>query len=208
MGKGSRLKAERRAATDAEVPHARLLTAVQIIGDSFGSRVDCAAAAAMLKLTAQGLGYDLTPQPVSLLARQHSTDYIAFMGPRATALISEEDRARAEDHREGNGDTGHMVLTSEEPLMMFDPNIGQLRAREMWAPNSIAMEIDSIEPSSGEWKFDLPDLTLRYFPDDNPALWDRYEGGLVGHKDHAERLVALIKSGRTVAQIKATLMGG
>lgn len=61
MGKGSRLKAMRRAATETASPHTRLFAAVQIIGDSFGSRADCAAAAALLKLTAQGLGYDLTP---------------------------------------------------------------------------------------------------------------------------------------------------
>lgn len=129
------------------------------------------------------------------------------MGPRATSLISEKDEARAEDHRGGNGDSGHMVLTLEEPLMMFDPNIGQLRAQEMNGPNSLAMEIDSLEPPSGEWRFDLPDLLLRYLPDDNTALWARYKRGLVEHKDDAEHLVEALKPGGTLAQIKARLRG-
>ncbi|RZU63998.1 hypothetical protein EV379_0287 [Microterricola gilva] len=206
MGKGGRLRKQRAAgaATDA---HASLLAAVELIGYSYGAYADCAAASAMLVLTGRHLSYELTPRPVSLLARQRSTDDLAFMGPRATALVPEHDHDRVENFRPGDPDedTGHMVVTSENPLLMLDANLGQLRGYGMQAPDALVIRIGDTTPENGRWVANAPDLELVYLPDNNDALWDRYQEGLHAMADDAAKLAALIQAGRSTASIRAML---
>jgi hypothetical protein len=187
-----------------------LLMACDLVGDAFGTRADCAAAAAMLHLTAENLGFELTPRPVSLYARQLSTGTEAVMGPRATALVPESERDRLEDMRpmgvEGN--PGHMVLTSEEPRMLFDPNLRQLGGYGIPAP-SLAIRIKSTHPEDGGWTADLPDLKLAYLvDDDNDVLRPRYDGGLTSFAAEARRLAQLIRQGKTAAQIHSAMRRG
>lgn len=206
MGKGKRLKLERAEAT-APMSVDMLMLATELVGDAFGTRADCAAAAGLLMLTAQHLGFDLTARPVSLYARQPSSGTEAVMGPRATALVPESERDWLEDLRpEGvTGDPGHMVLTSEKPPMLLDPNLRQLGAHGIPAP-SLAIRIKSTNPTDGGWTVDLPDLKLVYLvDDDNDALRPRYERAQREHSSDAERLARMIRSGMNAAQIRAKM---
>lgn len=183
------------------------MAAAELIGYSYGSYADCAAASAMLVLTGRHLGYELTPRPVSLLARQQSTNDLAFMGPRATALVPEQDHDRIENFRPGDpdNDTGHMVVTSEDPSLLLDVNLGQLRGYGMQAPDALIIRIVSTTPENGRWVANAPDLELIYLADDNDALWDRYEEGMHVMADDAAKLAGLIRAGRSTASIRAML---
>lgn len=205
MGKGKRLKAERQLAlaeNAGRAPLHMLAEAVLAIGDLFGTNADCATAAAMLKLTAGHLGYELSPRPVSLVAMQPSTGNVAFMGPKATSLVPESDRDRVENHLPEGKDNGHMVLTSEDPALLLDPNLRQLGAFGMQAP-SLVIRIQSTEPSSGEWFAELDDLELQYILDEaNPALSQWYNDGLVQHADRSRQLATLLRSGAKAHQLR------
>jgi len=179
--------------------------AVEAVGYAFGADADCAAASALVKLISDRLGVHLTPRSVSVVLEELSSDTKGFMGPKATALVKPDEMARMENYRQESKDTGHMVVISKDPPTLFDANLGQLRAYGVNAPDSLALPIDSTEPKSGEWKADLGDLQLTYMLDENPALWDRYEAALVGHKEDAERLVRLLRGGSSMQAIKNTM---
>ena len=204
MGSASKAKAARKAEALAN-PHAKLSTAIEVIGWVYGSYADCAAVSAFLKVTAAKLGYELTPRSVSLIANQPSKKNHAHMGPKATALIPESEQHRVEDYKPDGRDTGHMVLVSEDLMLMIDPNIGQLRGYGMAAPNSLAVAIESTEPASGEWLASAPDLRLVYMPDDNPALWPHYEASLIDAEENAAKLAMFINRGFSAARIKTML---
>jgi len=53
-------------------------------------------------------------------------------------------------------------LTSEDPQMLYDPNLRQTGAYGIQAP-SVIMNIDSTQPSSGEWNANLPNNTFSTF---------------------------------------------
>lgn len=201
MGKAKRIKRE-RAQRRAPEPHAALNMASELIAYSYGSHADCAAAAALMVMTGKELGYTLTARSVSVLARQPSTGAIAFMGPRASALVAESDRSRAENHRAGDGDTGHMIVTADEPRVLIDVNVGQIRGYGMQAPDGITINIQSTDPENGQWIANTQDLELVYLPDDNDALWDRYRAGLSQLQASAHRLAQLIAGGASVDAIK------
>lgn len=206
MSKGKRLR-DRRAKAAAKAaeppPLAWLNTANEAVGDAFGTEADCAVACAILKMTADILGFSLTPRPVSLWARKPSTNDIAVMGPKATALVPESERHRIEDHWFEGRDTGHMVLTSEQPSMLLDPNLRQLATLGIHAP-SISLNIKSTNPDGGVWRANPPgfDLELVYMLDGNDALWDRYESALETHRPHAVALAELVRAGQTAEQIR------
>lgn len=203
MGKASRLRRERASAAAAAVDPgtvAMMITAAEAVGAIYGTHADCAAAAALLRLTAGYLGFELTPRAVSLYAHQASTDTYAFMGPKATAMIPEDKREGVENHFWEGKDTGHMILTSEEPRMLFDPNLRQLASYGMDAPG-LTLNIRSTSPEDGGWTANLPDLDLIYMLDDNKALWPWYEESLIGHAQDAQVLAALIRAGQSPAQI-------
>lgn len=204
MGKASRLKKERAAATVSN-PYPDLTAAVELIGYAFGSHPDCAAVSAFLHLTGKRLGYELTPRPVSVVAHQISSDDVAFMGPRASELMAKANAGRVEDHRAEGRDSGHMVVTSEDPTVLLDGNLGQLRAYGLRAPDSVVLRIANTKPENGLWVANLPDLQVTYLPDDNESLWERYAAGLEGHREEAIQLADMIRSGASVAQIKASI---
>lgn len=204
MGKASRLKKERAAAA-ASNPYPDLAAAVELIGYAFGSHPDCAAVSAFIYLTGKELGYELTPRSVSVVAHQISTDEIAFMGPRASALVAKADAGRVEDHRTEGRDSGHMVVTAEDPTVLLDGNLGQLRAYGLRAPDSVILRIESTKPENGLWVAKLSDLQVTYLPDDNESLWERYAAGLEGHREEAIQLASMIRAGASVAQIKASI---
>lgn len=205
MGKASRNKALRKESVSgfsSRAPIEMLYEAVKAIGDAFGSAPDCAAAAALLKLTADRLGYDLTPRAVALVATQPSTGDVAFMGPRASTQFPEDQRHLIEDHRPDSKDTGHMVLTSEDPMMLFDPNLRQLGGFGIPAP-SVAIRIKSVAPEEGVWTAHLQDLDLVYLLDEsNTALRGAYERALVGHVPDADNLAKMLRKGITSDQIR------
>lgn len=210
MGKGKRLKAERaaeaaRPLATREPDQAMLLEAVGAVGEAFGDRADCAAAAAFLVLTGRNLGFALTPRPVSLLARDSASGDVAVLGPKASALLSDADRARVEDHTPEGRNTGHMVVTSESPRFLFDPNLRQLSGYGLRAP-SVAFPIRSTTPADGGWRNAVAGLDLRYIMDDeNTALSERYEAALEFFVPHAEALATLLRQGASPATIRKVM---
>lgn len=207
MGKASRLRRERAIAIEAAFAPGTvqmLHAAAQAVGDVYGAHADCAAAAALLRLTADHLGFDLTPRAVSVYAHQASTNTFAFMGPKATAMIPEDKREGVENHFWEGKDTGHMILTSEEPRMLFDPNLRQLAGYGMEAP-SLTLNTKSTDPEDGGWTAKLPDLDLIYMLDGNTALWAWYEESLVSHAEDARALAGMIRVCQSSAQIRSRI---
>jgi len=181
----------------------QLSEAIRAVGDAYGTKPDCAGVAALLKLTAGHLGYDLTPRPVALRATHIPSEQVFFMGPRATALIPESAKGRVEDLRPASTDTGHMVLTMNAPeKLMIDANLRQLGSYGVEAP-SLVVRVQSTTPESGEWKVALEafDMVLEYFLDDNAALMGWYEEALVKHTGNALLLAEMVGSGMSSAEI-------
>lgn len=207
MGKGKRLKAERStvarpAAGQTRAPVGMLNEAVTAVGDIFGTEANCADAAALLVATARELGYELRPRPVAVFALKPSTGEFAFMGPKATALIPEHRKGAVEDMRPDGKDNGHLVLTSEDPLLLLDPNLRQLGAYGIEAP-SVALRIKSTDPDSGDWQMKLADLDLVYILDEShTVLLERFnEVGEAAATD-GKALAGLIRRGMSAAQIR------
>jgi len=200
MGKSARLRAQRKKAE--RVPLSQLMEAVIAIGDRFGTAPRCTEAACLLEHAGRKLGYKLTLRPVSVLAVDTSTNSIAFMGQKVTAMLSPEDRARAIDHRPGGaGDTGHVVVTCEDPSMLFDPNLRQLGSYGIDAP-SVALRISSTHPEDGQWTFSHKDLRVYYLlDDDNLGLLANYDTISKAWEAEAADLVRLIRAGATADDI-------
>lgn len=182
MGKGNRNKAARAAqrasspATPAQrPPENELSAAVIVVGELFGIEPDCASAAGLLAEVGAHLGYDLRPRPVSVLIHDQPTGSILAMGPKATEKLPVAQRQSMENHRLNGKDTGHLVLTSDEPSMVLDPNMRQLGTYGVDAP-SIIIRVKSTQPESGEWQFSSNGLSLLYFLDEeNHALLPLFE---------------------------------
>lgn len=174
VGKGARLKGEKAAAAAAalkrklpeRVDSAVLDEAITAVGDLFGTEPLCADAAALMQEVGHYLGYAFTARPVSLVAHQPSTGNIAALGPKATELFNDDVLANAESHLPDGRNTGHMVVTCEDPFLLIDANLRQLMRFGMDAP-SLRVNIRSSRPSNGRWSFDLPDLQLLYILDEN-----------------------------------------
>jgi len=197
MGKAERLKAARaaeRAASHERAPLVMLTRAVKVVGALFGTEPECAHAAALLKMIGDHLGYDLTPRAVSLVATETSTGSKAFLGPRADELIDETDRHKLEVHLPEEGDTGHMVLTSEDPMMLFDPNLPQLIRLGIFA-EPLLFPIASTDPPELEWRVSRGSLSLLYLPDGNQALVSTYQEALVDFAARAAQIAGFLRKG-------------
>lgn len=183
-------------------PIEMLQEAVIAIGDVFGSMPACVEAAALLHLTAAGLGYELKPRPVSVLAHAKDSGNIAFMGPKASAMISAEALSRVEDLRPAGKDYGHLVLTCENPSLLLDANIRQLSVMEIDAP-SIMLRIRSTNPKTGEWSAEFGDLQLLYMLDeDNQALMKNWAAIVDTHRQNATQLLEMLKLGMSADDIR------
>ena len=214
MGKGSRLRRERAADREgggaslpatARVPVEVLWEAVKAVGDVFGERPNCAEAAAVLQETASRLGYELTPRPVSVVVRHEATDTWAFMGPKASALLPDENRHQVEDLRPDGQDNGHLVLTCEDPRLLLDPNLRQLGSYGIDAP-SLALRIKSTTPEDGAWSVDYEGLQLMYLLDeDHRVLLTNYDAVRRGFASEAAYLADMLRQGAT-ADVMRTLL--
>lgn len=182
MGKGNRNKGARAAQrTNSAAPPVRpaaeqeLSAAVIVVGELFGIQPDCASAAGLLAEIGAHLGHDLRPRPVSVLVHDQATSSVFAMGPKATDKLPAAQRLSMENHRPNGKDTGHLVLTSDEPSLVLDPNMRQLGTYGVDAP-SIVIRVKSTEPESGEWQFSSNGLSLLYFLDEeNHALLPLFE---------------------------------
>lgn len=182
MGKGNRKNAARAAqrSSHAAAPvrpaaEQELSAAVIVVGELFGIEPDCASAAALLTEVGAHLGYDLRPRPVSVLVHDQPTSSILAMGPKATAKLPPAQQKSMENHRPNGKDTGHLVLTSDGPSLVLDPNMRQLGTYGVDAP-SIIIRVKSTQPESGEWQFSRNGLSLLYFLDEeNHALLPMFE---------------------------------
>lgn len=181
MGKGARLKAARagmratRSQKALEEARQPLIRAAQVVTLLFGDTPDCAGAAALLAAIGDELGSPLRARPVSVIGTDAETNDTFFMGPKARARFSDEALAAIEDHRKNGRDTGHIVVTSDDALLLLDPNLTQVRSYGMNAPG-VAMRIRSTDPESGEWDVVFGSLHLHYMLDeDNRSLIPRFE---------------------------------
>lgn len=175
MGKGKRLKRQ-RAHQAAPVPGgvdgaalAELLVANEVVGRLFGIRPDCAGAAGVLAAVGEALGHRLHPQPVSVMGREVSIGHSFVMGPKARERFTAAQLERLEDLLPGGQDTGHLVLISEDPRLLLDPNLRQLGTYGIEVP-SVVIRLRSARPDSGEWQFESGNLQLIYILDDENGL--------------------------------------
>jgi hypothetical protein len=122
------------------------------------------------------------------------------MGPAARRNLSPEELSELEDHLPNGRDTGHLVLTSNDPKMLFDPNLRQLHAYGIVAP-SVAMRISDTEDST-KWSMALKGLQIQYILDEeNQALIPRFEKAKVGHRNDALRISAALRRGETATSL-------
>jgi len=205
VGKGSRLKVGRkhnessgttRSAESEPLPRADLnllLRAVEEVGAYFGTTPNCAAAAALLMETGRLLGYTLTPRPVSVLINYTPTDTWIAMGPLALAKMPRGVRENMEDFRPGGRDTGHLVLTNEDPQLLLDPNLRQLGSYGVPAP-SIAMRISNPNDSTN-WAVDRDGLRIAYMLDEsNRSLMKNFAELVRAAAPRARELVRALRA--------------
>jgi hypothetical protein len=201
LGKASRNKRERSleravsAITESRVPIDLLRRAVEEIGQLYGTIQDCAGAAALLQETGRLLGYELTARPVSLLATHAASRTQIVMGRRATERVVEAGPIEIEDHLHGGRDTGHMVVTCDDPPMLMDANLfGQL------APHGIkvrplCLDVLSAHPKDGMWITEHDGLDMVYISDDtDQSLVPRFEVNLRECKPHARSLAGALRA--------------
>lgn len=168
--RSSRAAAAVRPAADQE-----LSAAVIVVGELFGIEPNCASAAALLAEVGAHLGYELRPRPVSVLVHDQATSSILAMGPKATAKLTAAQHESMENHRTKGKDTGHLVLTSDGPSLVLDPNMRQLGTYGVNAP-SIIIRVKSTQPENGEWTFSTNGLSLLYLLDEeNHSLLPLFE---------------------------------
>lgn len=177
MGKGQRLKAERKAATGQvrEQNRRRLQDITATLVHLFGETPDCAGAAALMVAVGDELRIPLRARPVSVVVQNTDNGDMFFMGPKARLSLTAEQLARTEDLSSGGKDTGHMVVTSDEARLLLDPNLIQARAYGMDAP-AVVMRVNSTDPASGEWFFRHAPFVVQYMLDEeNRLLMPRFD---------------------------------
>jgi hypothetical protein len=180
MGKKNRSEASRRAAARSpqrQPPPAveQLGEATQIVGQFFGTTANCADAAGLLIEIGSRLGFKLRARPVSVQGMDAATGRRFVMGPKATKGLTPEERRELINLWPDGKNNGHMVLTSENPGLLLDPNMGQVAQYGIDAP-IIVLRIQSTEPESGQWDARHAGLSLIYIVDDeNLALMPRFE---------------------------------
>lgn len=209
MSKGNRLKRERSEAGNfstisivSRAPLAVLGEAVIAVGDVFGSTPNCAKAAALLHETARLLGYQLAVRPVSVLAHHIPTDTWLFMGPRASEKIPDRARARIENHLPSGKDNGHVILTCDDPLLLFDPNIRQLGSYGLDTP-SLIIRIASEHPDDGAWIAVHDGLELQYILDeDNRTLIEHFDKLVKRFASDAQTLAKMLRAGATAEMMR------
>lgn len=214
MDRAKRLRAKREAIAQrsAEVqrkrivpsrdPLERLQNAVIAIGDAFGTDADCASAAALLRESARLMGYDLRPHAVSAIVQDKSTGNTAIMGRRALDQLSPEAEARLEEQKTADFENGHLVLTSDDPSILYDANLRQAASVGIEAP-SIMLNLKSTTPESGQWVAIFGDLTVLYILDeDNRTLVDAMERAPPSLHESARTLVENLRDGMSIEALR------
>ncbi|MET4704514.1 hypothetical protein [Frigoribacterium sp. UYMn621] len=215
MGNAKRIRAQRQSITlrSATVRHLatkkltrdpieRLQAAVIAIGDAYDTDADCASAAALLREAGRLMGYVLEPRAVSAIIRDDKSGDILVMGPKARERITPKVLARVENHLPNGKDNGHIVLTSEDPRALFDPNLRQTGAYGIEAP-SVVMNIQSTHPDSGQWVLQHGDLEVVYILDEeNCVLLDAMERAAPHLAADARTLVENLRDGVSIETLR------
>jgi hypothetical protein len=127
------------------------------------------------------------------------------MGPKITALLSDNQLAEIENHLPGGKNNGHVVLTCEEPCLLIDPNFRQLGAYGFDAP-SLIVRIQSTDPAGGEWIATPGEWKVHYVLDeDNRVLIDGFDEVVSQLADDAKYLANMIKAGATAETMRQLL---
>lgn len=198
MGKKARLralKAESNAAADIDEARTCLLRAALTVSYIFGDEPDCAGAAALLAGIGSEFGLPLRARAVSVIAINTATGDIFFMGRKARQRFTADQLASFTDFRRGGKDTGHMVVTSDDALLLLDPNLTQARSYGIDAP-AIALRVNSTDPTSGEWNVILGDFQALYILDEeNDLLAPRFEAMTVEMNGLAKHIGGRLRDG-------------
>ncbi len=194
------------SADGEKAPLAALGDAVELVGGIFGTQADCATAAALLCEIGRHLGYKLSVRPVSLIASQPSTETIVVMGPKALERFPKSALRTAHSKLLNGENTGHVVVTCEDPTLLLDANLPQLAVANISAPILMA-KVGSTHPESGEWQLrPIEDLDLLYILDeDNDGLIHDFHKAMANFSDEAEHFAKLIRAGASASYILGEL---
>jgi len=171
----------------------------------FSDTPDCAGAAALLVAIGEELGAPVRARPVSVIGMDTKSKDSFFMGPKARAMRSEDELATSEDYPGNGKDTGHLVVTSDEALLLLDPNLTQVRSYGMNAPG-VAIRIRSTEPEPGECDVVFGSLHLHYMLDEgNRSLMPRFERERRASQARANAVSRGIRAGLSPAEIASNI---
>lgn len=189
---------------------ARLLEeATIIVGDIFGTQPECIEAAALMVGIARALGSTVTPRAVSTVAFSPISGSVVATGSRAAAWVEEQYRLRGENaswrHSAGSPEldaheflrAGHMVVTLDEPAMVFDPTFRQF-SRNGLPMTSIAANIPSTHPDDCKWQLKVATLGLfvTYFIEDENRGWqDTFDTRVEGWDFTARQIATGLRAG-------------
>ncbi|MFV0633348.1 hypothetical protein [Demequina sp.] len=141
-----------------------------------------------------------------MIVRNTSTGDQFFMGPKARSVLSADALSMTEDLRQGGRDTGHMVVTSDDALLLLDPNLVQARSYGLDAP-AVVMRVNSTDPESGEWFFHHEQFIAHYMLDeDNQALLPRFARQREEARGVARRIADRLREGAQPIEVAGEIV--
>jgi hypothetical protein len=202
MGKSARA-ANKAEKTDRQVK--QLMELTNMIGTLWGDRSECVEASALFVCTAKRLGIPVEIRAVSILAIDTETGRVAATGTAGGAVaenlgvtvigatdgVAEDSFARA----------GHMIVTSEQLSMFFDPTFRQF-TKDGLPDMIVAGRVAETHPSDGRLNVDLDygRVAVAYFFDDANTGWqDGVDAVLPEWASVADRLASHLRSGGSAA---------
>lgn len=218
MGRQQHLREERRARRKAEalatsqglqlprVTFDVLDRGIYAVSSIFGSEARCVNASALMRELGRQLGYKFEPRPVSLVASSLKTGNSALLGVKAVATASLEDLSTAQDRRPEGENTGHVILTSGDPGLVVDANLGQLAPFGIDIP-MLRKRADP-HPQSGDWQWTNEDLgiKLHYILDeDHYGLLEDFETEVAAWTPAAVHIAGRLRAGIGVKELVSEL---
>lgn len=199
---------EKNIAAKTERQTTQLLRLTDMIGNLWGQRSECVEASALFVATARRLRIPVDARAVSILAIDTKTHRVAMTGIAAGAEAEERLGASVlgapADISESNFKrAGHMVVTSDQLSMIFDPTFRQF-AREGLPDAIVAGPIVETRPPEGKVILDLHSgrVEITYFFDDANTGWqEAFDAVLPEWASVADHLASHIRSGGSAANM-------
>lgn len=218
MGRQQHLRNERRAQRKAEaraagqglqlprVDLAVLDRGIYAVSSIFGTEARCVNAAALMQELGRHLGYKFEPRQVSLVASSLRTGNSALLGVKAVTTASLEDLSTAQDRRPEGENTGHVILTSDDPGLVVDANLGQLAPFGIDIP-MLRRRADP-HPQGGEWQWTNEELgiKLHYMLDeDHYGLLEHFDSEVLTWTPAAVQIAGKLREGIGAKELVAEL---